>query len=1410
MNTEKVIMPDYLFEASWEVCNKVGGIHTVLATKSESLAKDLKDKHILIGPDVWMETEQNPEFIPDPLLFRSWRLAAAQEGLRVRIGRWNVPSQPIAILVDYTQFIAQKDEIMTGFWTAYGLDSISGQWDFIEPVLFGYTAGKAIESFVRFNVQSHFKVVANFHEWMAGAGLLYLKGSPVHVATVFTTHATVVGRCLACNNTPLYDSMDLVQPEEKAREFNVVAKHSMEKCAANQADVFTTVSEITALECERFLGRKVDVVTPNGFVSSLVPAANELKRQNKEAGNLLIQVAQAMSGQTYENPFLLGISGRYEYKNKGLDVFLDAMARLNAQKDARKILAFIMVPGGHNGPDRDLVARLNGNPNAHTTQTSHTLQDPETDAVLNRMHALSLYNRPEDRVHIFFVPSYLNGADGVFNKPYYALLSGLDMTVFPSYYEPWGYTPLESLAFGVPTVTTSVAGFGLWVREYYRKEHPSIRVIERNDRNYNDVVIRTADQVEKVCSLSEEALEDYRDNAEDVASIARWRNNVTYYKQAYSKAIECVVAAHGAYPEHRVDEPMQGYQRLETNRPSWGQVLVNRQLPERLKHLDTLSRNLWWCWNQQAIDLFKSIDPEMWEIVSQNPIALLDTISYKKYKELEKNEAFLAELDRVYADFMAYMEGKKQRKGPAISYFCMEYGLDTSLKIYSGGLGILAGDYLKESSDMGVNMTAFGFLYRYGYFTQKLSGQGDQVATYDAQDFMKIPAVPVYDKDKNWVTVSVAFPGRNIYARLWRVDVGRTELYLLDTDYEDNLPEDRQVTHHLYGGDWENRLKQELLLGIGGIRAMRSLGIKADVYHCNEGHAAFIGLERLREYISENYTFGEALELVRSSSLFTTHTPVPAGHDAFSEDLLRKYIAHYPSRLKIDWTTMMGLGKLNAHDPGEKFSMSNLACNLSQEVNGVSWLHGIVSQDILSGLWPGYLPEELHVGYVTNGVHYPTWTAPEWKEVHARVFGERFSSHHYDKECFSGIYQVTDQEVWQVRNQLRSRLIQAVRERLADPAATNHYSPHHIVKIRETLREDILTIGFARRFATYKRAHLLFRDLQRLDELVNHPERPVQFLFAGKAHPADKAGQDLIRRIVEISKMPQFIGKIVFVPNYDINLAKLMVQGVDVWMNNPTRPLEASGTSGEKAAMNGVMHFSVLDGWWVEGYKEGAGWALPMERTYDDQNYQDELDAATIYNIIENEIAPTYYEREAQTGLPVGWIRFIKNTVAQVACNFTTNRMMNDYIDKYYQPLYKRSRALLKSDAKQAREIAFWKRKLRREWSQIEVLSFDKPDSAKGLQMLGKTYRSEIRLMIGDIQPEDIGIELLFATQDKKGKFHVEERFTYRFESLEAGIATYRCNILPDAAGLYWVAARMFAKNSLLPHRQDFELVKWL
>ncbi|MDE7374028.1 MAG: alpha-glucan family phosphorylase, partial [Odoribacter sp.] len=419
-----------------------------------------------------------------------------------------------------------------------------------------------------------------------------------------------------------------------------------------------------------------------------------------------------------------------------------------------------------------------------------------------------------------------------------------------------------------------------------------------------------------------------------------------------------------------------------------------------------------------------------------------------------------------------------------------EYGLHTSLKIYSGGLGILAGDYLKEASDKGTKITAVGLLYRYGYFTQKLSATGEQEAEYEAQDFMKIAVTPVRDENGNWQTVSLVFPGRNVYARLWRVDVGRIELYLLDTAFEDNLPEDRSITHHLYGGDWENRLKQELLLGCGGIQALRKLGIDAATYHCNEGHAAFTGLERLKEYILEKgLSFAEAVEVVRASSLFTTHTPVPAGHDAFSENMLRTYISHYADRLNISWERLLGLGKINVNDPNEKFSMSFLAANLAQEVNGVSWLHGEVSKDIFKGMWPGYMAEELHVSYVTNGVHYPTWTAPEWQEVEANLFGEDFKNHHYDKKCFEEIFKVPDTVIAEVRAKLRKRLIDHIKHNILEGGvAASYFTPRQVLQIQETLRDDILTIGFARRFATYKRAHLLFRNLQRLDEIVNHPE----------------------------------------------------------------------------------------------------------------------------------------------------------------------------------------------------------------------------------------------------------------------------------------------------------------------------------
>ena len=1414
MTDIETILPDYLFEVSWEVCNKMGGIYTVVATKALEVKARLKRHHILLGPDVWMGPGNNPDFTEDENLYRGWRESAAKDGIKVRIGRWNIPGEPIAMLVDFKQYIPKVNEVLSMYWEKSGVDSISGNWDYKENLLFGYASGRVIEHFFNNVLLPSDKAVAQFHEWQTGSGLLYLKNAGLPIATAFTTHATVSGRCIAGNDLPLYDPMPSYNGDEMARRFCVSALHSLEKNAAKNADVFTTVSDITAKECEQLLQRKVDVVTPNGFENSFTPSTDEeycLKRS--AAREKLAKVAAAMSGcKVADDAVLVGIGGRYEYRNKGIDVFIEALGQLKEEEyKGREIHAFIMIPGGHHGPDKALVAKLEeGKNEAYTTQVTHDLMYPEWDKITRRFADLGLRNEAGSRIKVYFIPSYLNGNDGIFNTSYYDLLIGLDLALFPSYYEPWGYTPLEALAFRIPSYTTTLAGFGLWIKDFYgEKPHPGIMVAERNDSNYWEVVRSVNSRIREIASLDEAGMQRYMANAREVADIALWDKQIEYYNQAYTIALSKVVNERGAYPQF-IDERQMDQNRIEINNPNWKSVMVTRHLPAELASLETISKNLWWCWNEEAKALFKQIDPEIWHNSSHNPMAVLDKVSIKRFNQLAKDKKFLAQLNDVTVQFDAYMALKAERKDPSIAYFCMEYGLDTSLKIYSGGLGILAGDYLKETSDMNVNLCAVGFLYRYGYFNQILTGNGEQEAKYDPQDFLKIPAEPVMDAEGNWVTVSVNFPGRIVTARIWKVAVGRTDLYLLDTDYEANGYEDREITYHLYGGNWENRLKQELLLGIGGVRALRALGLNPQIYHCNEGHAAFTGLERLREYVqNENLSYVEALEVVRASSLFTTHTPVPAGHDAFDEPMLRQYIGHFPQMLGVSWETMMGLGKLNGYDFNEKFSMSKLAANISQNVNGVSMLHGIVSQDIFADMYRGYLPEELHVSYVTNGVHYPTWCAKEWKAVHAKVFGEEFKTHHYDKKCFEGIYNVSDEEVWKVRKVLKADLVNTVKERLSDTSVAGHYSPKQVVTIKETLRDDVLTIGFARRFATYKRATLLFSDLDRLDKIVNNPDMPVQFIFAGKAHPADKAGQDLIKQIVDISKQPRFIGKIVFVPGYDITVAKRLVQGVDVWLNNPTRPQEASGTSGEKASMNGVMHFSVLDGWWVEGYKKGAGWALPQERTYDDQGHQNELDSATIYGTIENEIAPIYYKTDKKSGISKEWVSYVKNTIAQVACDFTTNRMLTDYVNQYYDPQAERTAKICADGYKEAKEIALWKQHVLREWNNISVLSYTQPDSSYNLSP-SHGLQSEVKLNIADLKPEDVGVEMLFCTIDKKGKFRIQAKTEFNVVSFEDGVATYQAEILPEKTGMYQVATRIFAKNPKLPHRQDFGLVRWL
>lgn len=855
-------------------------------------------------------------------------------------------------------------------------------------------------------------------------------------------------------------------------------------------------------------------------------------------------------------------------------------------------------------------------------------------------------------------------------------------------------------------------------------------------------------------------------------------------------------------------EGVRYIQRPEVEEPLWKKIIVESSLPDSLCALREISRNLWWVWNSDARELFQYIDPEIWEECAHNPIVLLDEVSYNRFRELENDMEFTARMHRIYDRMQLYLEERKNLSGPQIAYFSMEYGLHDSLKIFSGGLGILAGDYLKEASDSGVNLVAVGLLYRYGYFKQTLNLHGEQMANYEAQHFSKIPVQPAVDSEGKWIEVELEYPGRKLLARVWQVNVGNIKLFLLDADHPENQEHDRSVTHHLYGGDNENRLKQEMLLGLGGIRALIKLGYQSDVYHCNEGHAAFIGLERIADLITNHsLTYAEAKEVVRASTVFTTHTPVPAGHDSFHNDLFRYYMNNMPEKLGLSWNEFELLGKANIHE--DHFNMSYLACNLSQGINGVSMLHGEVSKGVLKHLYKGYLEEELEIGYVTNGVHYSTWTAEEWKDIHKRYFGESFPGNQLDFDVWNNIYKVPDEEIWELRKKLRLRLINYIKQRFADNWTKRHENPKLITDILGKLNPNALTIGFARRFATYKRGYLIFRNLERLAKIVNNPDRPVQFIFAGKAHPADKAGQDLIRNIYEISKRPEFRGKILFVQNYDMNLAKMLLQGVDVWLNTPTRPLEASGTSGEKGVMNGTLHFSVLDGWWVEGYKKNAGWALPAERTYEVQDFQDELDAETIYNILEEEVVEAFYKRD-KNNIPDKWVEFIKNTIAQVAPEFTTGRMIRDYQDRYYHPQHARAQRMVSDNFSLAREMAAWKFWVSSIWNDIEIKSIEIADGIANKMKIGAEYPVQVTVDLKGLSSAEIGIELVITENEGSQQPRIVETVELKEVSCEGNVCCYKHLLRPNHPGSFNYSFRMFPKNENLPHRQDFNYVRWI
>ncbi len=1406
--------PDFLFETSWEVCNMVGGIYTVLSTKAEEVKQLLDDHYITIGPDVVKEAHETMYFIEDTNMFPEWREKVSEQlGVKVRVGHWKISAKPIAILIDYTSMYSIKNEILAHLWERYQLDSIQGQWDYIEPVVFGYAAGKVIENFVEWNVGQDDNVVAHFHEWMTGAGVLYIKEHCPYISTVFTTHATYLGRAISGNGLPLYKELGSYNWQTMASRFNIVSQQSMEMKSAQNADVFTTVSDITAQECEQFLLRKPDFITINGINSDFVKKVENSNECREKSRAKIFEIIDTLCGEEVSRDSLLLInSGRYEFHNKGIDLYIKMLARLNQDKDLKRdIVAVIAVPGNIAGPSKDLTHRLEGKAekNGHTEfPCTHYIHDYQWDMVLNALRDNGLQNNEGDRVKVMFIPAYLNGNDGIFNIKYNEFLYGFDLSVFPSYYEPWGYTPLESIAHGIPTITMDVSGFGKYIQGK-KIDNEAVTVVHREEGNEDYVINEMERVVLKMASHSDKENEEISKKAIEIASTLVWKDLIVNYLDAYELAVRKAGGKEYIKQSKKYSEVLRNFDFKKQDAPTWKKILIEPVYSEEMKKLQELANNLWWCWNVDAIELFESIDPIAFERLEQNPIALMNSLTKSQIADLEQDAGFIEKLNKVYDRFKKYMSVKPADDNK-IAYFSMEYGLLKSLKIYSGGLGILAGDYLKQASDSNANLLAIGLLYRYGYFNQELSVWGDQLSQYLPQKFSMLPLEPVRDEEGNWVTISIAFPGRSVYAKAWKVNVGRISLYLLDTDIEQNSQEDRAITGQLYGGDSEMRIKQEMFLGIGGIRMLNALNIKPTIYHCNEGHAAFCGLERLSNYvIKHNLDFDVAKELVRTSTLFTTHTPVPAGHDAFEENLMRTYLSHFPPRVNISWEDFMNMGRIRHNDPNEKFSMSVLAVNLSQEVNGVSRIHGRVSREMFQQMWPGYFAEENHIGYVTNGVHLPTWADKHWQRLYSKVLGEDYLANQSDPTVWEKIHNVPDKDFWEIRKELKHNLIEFIKVKMTDDMQRRSESPKLIIETVEKLNENALIIGFARRFATYKRAHLLFRNLERLAEIVNDPKRPVIFLFAGKAHPNDKAGQDLIKNIIEVGRKKEFIGKVLFINNYDMEIGKILTSSVDIWMNTPTRPLEASGTSGEKAAMNGTLNFSVLDGWWAEGYRPKAGWAIKEERTYEDQRYQDELDAETIYNTFENEVIPLYFKRD-KDGVPCEWIQCMKNDMMQIAPFYTMKRMLDDYFSQYYNKLIERTNWMRANRYAKAFEIVDWKRNVEANWDKIEVESIKVPDPDVRPLTFGDVFIAEITLKTPGLNKGDVGMELVFADKVNDVIDKVVRVEPLSLVDAGEGWVRYYISMPMEHAGIFNYTFRIFPTNAMLPHRQDLPLVKWI
>ncbi len=840
-------------------------------------------------------------------------------------------------------------------------------------------------------------------------------------------------------------------------------------------------------------------------------------------------------------------------------------------------------------------------------------------------------------------------------------------------------------------------------------------------------------------------------------------------------------------------------------------------LPDKLSALREIAYNLRWSWNTDAQGLFRRLDSQLWEDCYHNPVAVLGRIDQARLAELAEDEGFLAHLHRVHTDLAEYLDKPGwwartygQSDKPQVAYFCAEFGLSECIPIYSGGLGILAGDHLKSASELDIPLVGVGLLYQQGYFRQRLNADGWQLEMFPRNDFHNIPVEPVFDGEGNALKVDIDLPERVVKASVWKVTIGRITLYLLSTNVPENNPEDRHLTAQLYGGDQEMRIRQEIVLGIGGVRMLRALDAEPKAYHMNEGHSAFLGLERIRTLMSEQgMSFDEAREAVVASSIFTTHTPVPAGNDAFEPWLVEKYFSHLWKQLGLDKEQFLDLGRRDPGNPDEPMNLTVLAIRLSTYRNGVSELHGQVSQRLWSNIWPQVPPNEVPIGHITNGIHTRSWISHDMAGLYLRYLGPGWHEKPSDAAVWQGVNHIPDTELWRAHERRRERLVSFARSRLTQQLRKRGAGESEMAAAEEVLDPEALTIGLARRFATYKRANLILADIDRLARLMNNPDRPVQIIFSGKAHPRDNPGKDLIREIVHVARQERFRRRMVFIEDYDINVARYLVQGVDIWLNTPLRPMEASGTSGMKVAANGGLNVSILDGWWAEGYEPDVGWAIGSGESYEDLEYQNAVESQALYDLLEKEVVPLFYDRK-QDRLPRGWIARMKAAMSKLAPVYSTNRMVRQYAETYYEPAARRWDDLSANGFAGARSLAGWLQRVDQQFDNVRVESVTDNASENGGPRVGKDIRVEAVVDLGGLAPEDVSVELYYGQLDDDGQ--LTEGAAMLMENngpVEGNRATYAAHMTCARSGRSGYTVRILPGHSSLPDSRDLGRIRW-